>query len=326
MKPLSTLQAALVRSVGSLTSRLTGSLVVLIFHRVTTSRDPLLPTEPDAATFSAQMRLLADNFCVLPLARAVDELKWGRLPARAVCVTFDDGYANNFEVALPILVAHKIPATVFVAPGYLNGGRMFNDTIVEIARRAPVELDLRPEGLGVVRLTDWQARGRVANDLINRLKYLEPEERRDAAESIAARCAIRLPDDLMMTDEQVRLLHRAGVEIGAHTVSHPILTRVRADSARREIAESKTMLEAIVGARVTSFAYPNGRPHSDYDVSHVAFAKECGFDCALSTAWGAAVAGSDLWQIPRIAPWDSAALRYGLRTSLAFAQRHPVRV
>lgn len=63
----------------------------------------MLPSEPDAATFAQQMGLLAQNFVVLPLREGVARLRQGRLPARAVCITFDDGYANNFTVALPIL-------------------------------------------------------------------------------------------------------------------------------------------------------------------------------------------------------------------------------
>src|SRR5882724_6749388 len=91
------------------------SLLVMIFHRVLPAPDAMMPDEPDAASFAAQMDLVAGNFNVLPLREAVTRLRSGTLPPRALSITFDDGYANNYEVALPILAARKLPATVFVA-------------------------------------------------------------------------------------------------------------------------------------------------------------------------------------------------------------------
>jgi peptidoglycan/xylan/chitin deacetylase (PgdA/CDA1 family) len=326
MSSLSGLQSLLVRSLGAVTSGSgnDAALLVLIFHRVLVNRDPLLATEPDSATFAAQMRFLAQNFNVMHLRDAVDRLNDGRLPRRAACVTFDDGYANNCDVALPILTANKIPATVFVAPAFMNGGRMFNDTIIESLRRAPAELDLRSEQLGVLHLRDAQSRIRAIETVITALKHLEPQQRREAAERIGRMCGSRLPDDLMLTDAQLRKVHRAGIEIGAHTSTHPILTRVDSNTARREIEESRSRLEQIISAPVKSFAYPNGRPGRDYDATHVAIVKQCGFDYAVSTAWGAATSVSDRHQIPRIAPWDASTFRYGLRMALAYRQRAPL--
>src|SRR6185312_13216790 len=135
---------------------------ILMFHRVLPQKDPLLASEPDAATFSALMELVTSHFNVLRLSDAMARLRARKLPPRAVCITFDDGYANNHAVALPILRARQVPATVFVASGFLDGGRMFNDTIIESLRRAPASLDLRDIGLGSYRLTDDSTRARVA--------------------------------------------------------------------------------------------------------------------------------------------------------------------
>ncbi len=297
------------------------SLLVLIFHRVLPQPDPLLPAEPDGATFANQMDLLADNFRVLPLREAVSALARGSLPARSLCITFDDGYANNLKVALPILRSRGLPATVFVAPAFLNGGRMFNDTLIEAIRRAPARLDLRSEGLGELDLTHDSQRSDAIDRLLAELKYLEPAERLCRVLDIAACAQAELPTDLMMTDDQVRELHAAGIEIGAHTMTHPILTRIDAAAAAREMRESKARLEEITRAPVLCFAYPNGRPARDYGRGHVELARQSGFVLALSTAWGAATARSDVYQIPRIAPWDTSARRYGLRLAAAYRQR-----
>jgi hypothetical protein len=143
MKTLSPASAALIRALGGLLtpggSR--ASLLVLIFHRVLDRRDPLLQGEPDAHEFATQLDVIRSVCRVLPLDEAVDRLRSGSLPQRSVCITFDDGYANNRTTAAPLLKERGMPATVFVATGYLNGGRMFNDTVIESVRRAGPELD-----------------------------------------------------------------------------------------------------------------------------------------------------------------------------------------
>lgn len=294
------------------------SLLVLIYHRVLAQSDPLLPSEPDAIRFAAQMDLLASLFNVLPLTEAAARLEAGSLPARAACITFDDGYTNNLEVALPILSARKLPATVFVSTGFIGGGRMWNDTLIETVRAAAGELNLASLDLGVYPLPDSAARRAAIDALIGRLKYLEPVQRLHKVNEIAATAGVALPGNLMMSESQIRTLHRAGIEVGAHTVNHPILTRLDDEQSRREILDSKSTLEHIIGEPVTSFAYPNGRPHQDYEARHVGIVKSCGFATAVSTAWGAARHSSDVLQVPRIAPWDRTALRFALRMVKAY--------
>lgn len=322
MNRLSSFQSFLLRNAASALSGRgeRASLLVLIFHRVLAEADPLLPDEPDAAAFAAIADLLADHFKVLPLHEAGARLASGSLPDRALCITFDDGYANNLTLAEPLLSSRRLPATVFVATGYLNGGRMFNDTVIEALRRAGDELDLTDLGLGRFELRDAAARRGAIAAILPQLKYRPFDERRRAADSIAERVGAPLPGDLMMTDEQVHELHRRGIEIGAHTVNHPILAGVAADHARDELIGSKRRLEQITGAPVSTFAYPNGRPGQDYHATHARLAREAGFSLAVSTAWGAATRASDPFQLPRIAPWDRSAVRYGARLLKAFRE------
>jgi peptidoglycan/xylan/chitin deacetylase (PgdA/CDA1 family) len=296
-------------------------LLVLIYHRVLPVSDPILPDEPDTTAFAAQMDLIRQNFRVLPLADAVRQLAGGTLPSRSVCITFDDGYANNCDLALPILEQRSMPATVFVAPGFLSGGRMFNDTVIEAIRRAPVELDLSELGFGRHLLTDSAARVKAIGRILPVLKYLPQAERLERAAAIADRVGAELPADLMMTEDQVRRLHRSGIEIGAHTVNHPILAKADDETARREIFTSKELLEEITGSKITSFAYPNGGPGRDYTARDVDLVRKSGFDLAVSTAWGAALPARDVMQIPRIAPWDRTAFRFGMRMVRAYRER-----
>ncbi len=300
-------------------------LTVLIFHRVLAEPDPLFPGEPDAVRFETQMRWLKNWFNVLPLAEAVERLRTGSLPARAAAITFDDGYADNCTVALPILRRAGLPATFFIATGYLDGGRMWNDTVIDVMRRAKgPDLDLIPLKLGRYPVGTLEDRRHSLGQLLGKLKYLEPGVRERLANEVAVAAHIQPPRDLMLTAGQVRTLAESGMTIGAHTVSHPILSRVDEQQARTEMTQSKQQLEAITGSTVTLFAYPNGKPGTDYTAAHVRLAHEAGFAAAVSTGWGAATKECDIFQIPRFTPWDRTGWRYALR--LARNMHHAVAV
>lgn len=289
-------------------------LSVLIYHRVLRQPDPLFPSEVDAAEFHREMTLVAQMFRVLPLEEAIERLKDGSLPAGAAAVSFDDGYADNAEVALPILQRIGLPATFFVATGFLDGGRMWNDSVIEFIRRLPQAcLDLRSLGFGQYRTGTPSERHLAIKALIGALKYLPPDERLAKIEAIIKSTSVALPDDLMMRSDQVRQLHRGGMGIGAHTVNHPILASIDIHTARREIADGREQLRQLTGAPVTLFAYPNGKPGHDYNNEHVRLVKELGFSGAVSTAWGAAGSRTDPFQIPRFTPWDRNPDRFRLR-------------
>lgn len=291
-----------------------GRLNILIFHRVLPAPDALCPDAIDAARFEAQLRWLRSWFQVLPLADAVQRLAEGRIPARALAITFDDGYADNEEIAAPILSRLGMTATFFVATGFLAGGIMWNDRIIEAVRASPLsELDLRAYGLARYDLSTLAARRHSIGALLDQIKHLEPQCRRQLTDAVVARSRAPRPDALMMQPEQVRSLRRMGMAIGAHTVSHPILTRLPLNEARDEIAGSKQALEQLLDEPVSLFAYPNGVPGHDYGPEHAALVRECGFSCAVSTAWGAASMRSDRFQLPRFTPWDRSRWRYGAR-------------
>lgn len=280
-------------------------LSVLIFHRVLPREDALFPEEMHAARFDRLLSFLKHHWNVMPLGRAIQCLKSAKLPSASLSITFDDGYSDNSTVALPILKRHGMSATFFVATGFLDGGRMWNDTVIESVRRArSPTLDFDDLGLGRYALDAPGSRRRAIDSLLGELKYRPVEERGRLTEAIAARVDIALPDDLMLTTGQVRGLRDAGMEIGAHTVNHPILSKLPAEVARREIADSKACLEAILHDRVSLFAYPNGKPDQDYLPEHVQLVKEAGFDVAVSTRWGACDRHVDAYQVPRFTPWN----------------------
>jgi peptidoglycan/xylan/chitin deacetylase (PgdA/CDA1 family) len=300
-----------------------GRLLVLIYHRVHPQASVDFPARIDAARFGAQMALIRRHCHPVALADAVSALREGSLPPRAVAVTFDDGYADNAEVALPILLRHGVPATFFVASGFLDGGRMWNDSVAESIRRAPAgTLDLRDLQLGSHQLTSQVQRSRVANQIVASIKRLPQPERQARVDALCERIGVALPDDLMMTSAQVRNLAQAGMEVGAHTVSHPILRTLDDQTARQEIQGNRAALERIIGTAVRSFAYPNGKLGDDYTERDRDLVESLGFDYALSTQRGVATGESDRFQLPRFTPWDVSPERWLARLLLEY--RRPV--
>lgn len=294
-----------------------GRLNILIFHRVRAHRDPLFPGEPDRDDFDRLMGLVAENFHCIGLPEAVARLSAGRpLPPRAVAISFDDGYADNRTEAVPVLQAHGLTASFFVASGFLDGGWMWNDGVIDVVRRS--ERPLATAGIGEIcadslALDSLASRRDAIRQLIGAIKHLDPARRLQIVQALQQRMGLQPPQGLMMTTEQLRGLRRGGMGIGAHTVNHPILARLADDAARREIAAGRDRLQDLLQERVPLFAYPNGQPASDYSTASVRLVQEAGFDAAFSTAWGAAAVGADVFQLPRFTPWDRTRTRFGLR-------------
>lgn len=298
-----------------------GQLSILIFHRVLAEPDPLFPEETDIRRFEEVMRWIKNWFNVLPLIEAVARLKRGLLPMRAAAITFDDGYADNLTYAAPILQKHNLHATFFIATGFLNGERMWNDTIIESIRGSTVPvIDCTFLGQSLIPIETVFHKRAALERLIPAIKHLPGGRRTDAVARIAESCQAMLPNDLMLTCDQVYTLHHIGMGIGAHTVNHPILTKMNDSAAKREIGDSRDFLEGLLGERISLFAYPNGRLGGDYTQIHAEIVQSLGFDAAVTTNWGASNMASDPYQLPRFTPWDRNAWRYGLRLLMNLRQ------
>lgn len=291
-------------------------LSILIYHRVLPRIDEYSLGTVDACTFEIQMATLAEHFNVLPLDEALERLKSNSLPSRAACVTFDDGYADNSEIALPILRKYNIRATFFIATGYLDGGIMWNDIVIETIRRCKyTELNLQELNLQGNRYSNFdlsQINNRLdtISQLLSLLKYKAPTEREKLVKEIANIAEVILPTNLMMTCNQVRNLYDNGMLVGGHTVAHPILAQESDKMAEQEIREGKLMLEELLHVPVDMFAYPNGKAGVDYEYKHVKMVKDIGFKLAVSTNWGVSNRQSDIFQLPRFSPWDSTPKKF----------------
>ena len=288
-----------------------GRLSAFIFHRVLAAPDPLLPSEPHAELFDRMLGWIGSQFNVLPPLEACERLYANSLPARAAIITFDDGYRDNHDVALPLLQKHRMGAAFFVATGYLNGGTMFNDRVIEAVRGArAAAVDVGWLGLGRLPLTDDAQRRAAIDRLLKVVKYLSPPERLVQVQRIEEACQAGTAKELMMSDAQVLACHRAGIELGGHTRNHPILRALPDTQAHQEIISGRDDLRALTGQAPALFAYPNGKLGGDFDDRHRAMVEAAGFRFGLTTEPGTTGTGDDRFLMRRHTPWARKAWRF----------------
>jgi len=297
-------------------------LLVFMFHRVLAEADPLLPAEPDSAQFDWMMQFISKSFNILPFGQAVSLLYSGKLPAASACITFDDGYQDNFSVALPILQRYGISGTFFIATAFLNGGRMWNDDIIEAIRASPdSSANWSDLGLGEYKISNRQEKLIAIDSVLGKLKYFPHASRQTIAREISRRAGVPEKSLLMMSDDNVRSVHAAGMEIGGHTHSHPILSELNDSEAFSEIKQGKFELERILSDEIHVFAYPNGNPKRDLDSRHQEMLREAGFDSAATTEKGLGRNFNNRFMMPRFTPWDRTPTKFAIRSALALAGR-----
>jgi hypothetical protein len=186
---------------------------------------------------------------------------------------------------------------------FIDGGRMFCDTAIEVARRLPAgEVDLTGFGLGRRPVGSVASRLAVADALNDAVKYQPTEARAALCERMESLVAEPLPTNIMMTGEQVTRIAREGVAIGGHTVNHPNLAGLDEATARREIERNRDDIVALTGRRPRSFAYPFGKPITNYTAETMALVRDAGYSSAVSMSWGVATVDAQRYQLPRFGP------------------------
>lgn len=285
------------------------------------------------ARFAAQMAWLAEHrIAVLPLVEAVAALRAGWLTRPTVAITFDDGYRNNLTVALPVLARHRFPATIFLATDLVGGDRALWPSRLNRALAATSRTELAWRGT-TVSLTGGPARAAAHRRLQEAVKAAAGDAPGAAVTEIEA--ALGVPVDPPVPPDAPHAMLGAAeiaeaaagelVEFGAHTKSHPLLSRL--DDARllREIDGSLDAVAALTGRPCRSFAYPNGR-RADFDDRAVRRLAERGVAAAVTTVPGENRRAADplrlrRWGIgPDASPIRFAAATYGVPLEAAAAR------
>lgn len=267
----------------------TGKLQILSFHRVAPEEDEFISPMP-LEIFERQMQFLAKNCNVIELEQAAEGFEYGDLPDNAVVITFDDGYRDNYLHALPVLSSLSLPATVFLVTGVIGTGKLIWHDRVFRAFNLTGCVSLREFGAGNANLTlnGKSQRDEAQESTLRYLKSLDVDRRNAEIEVLLGRLEVDDTDDtagLMLNWNEVREMHRAGISFGAHTVSHPVLSRIADEFARSEIRDSKQAIERELQCTVRAFAYPNGS-RMDFTAATKRILRESGFRCALTTIFG----------------------------------------
>ena len=303
----------------------TGRVPILTYHRVFKEKDSLIPWDLDEAEFRRQMKFVSTVCEPMTVSSAAALLQRRELPRRAVCVTFDDGYADNHDVAMPVLRDLGIPATFYVATGYLNGGVMWNDKVIVAVRNISLgSHTVAP--LPQFELASEDDRGQLAYELVLSIRYLPQDERNGIADALLEYSGAdqSATSSIMMTDEKIRNLANNRMEVGAHTVSHPILAKLEDDQAELEINASKKYLEQITQSDVQSFAFPNGRFGLDLTERDIKLVEAAGFRSAVTTDWGVATGRSNVLALPRLGLYgnNDAKLLFRLMRAYTTQDKH----
>jgi peptidoglycan/xylan/chitin deacetylase (PgdA/CDA1 family) len=275
--------------------------LILTYHRFSETEDE---TSTSAAAFDQQLAYLTAHYRLIPLSSLIEQLNGKGAPPGTAAITIDDGYRDSYEIAFPLLRHYGVPATVYVVTEFTEGriwlwtDKMRYLTSRAVSQEATTTIDGAP-----VRIALWDKRSRMAaaERLNTALKRLDDQAKEEAIVRVAATLGASLPetppDEYAAIDwRQAREMDANGVEIGSHTVTHPILTRIDDRRLEWELKESRARLEARLKRRIEHFCYPNG----DYDERVRSAVAQAGYDSAVTTVSGLNDAGEDRLSLRRI--------------------------
>jgi peptidoglycan/xylan/chitin deacetylase (PgdA/CDA1 family) len=296
--------------------------VILSYHRI--AQEPFDPWGLSVSPehFNEHLTWITRNRTVLRLVDFAELHRSGALPPGAVAITFDDGYACNGIVAAPLLDSFRTPATCFLSTGFLSGSQFFWwDELQEIIlAHEGTSLNINGEEvlLGERRPGDrhwspWapahsprqrayeQVQAQLARGPYAELEAAMAELRRQTT-SVGVEAPLKRP----MTASEIRIAARAGMEFGAHGVTHPWLPQLEFSEQRREIVESAEQCQQLSGSPALTFAYPFGM----YDARSELAVEEAGFRCACTTGDRAVSRRSRQFALPRlqVGNWSAATL------------------
>jgi peptidoglycan/xylan/chitin deacetylase (PgdA/CDA1 family) len=288
------------------TVRPSAQLAILRYHAVCGDEGhnyaaPGICVSPTA--FEQQVAYLAARYRVLPLPDAVEYLKSGKtLPANAVAITFDDGYADNLEAART-LHRHGLNATFYITAGCLKGDAPFwPSEIRQLVSRLVIpviELQAGPVRMSIPCSTVDERRSAVRT-LGQLFKSNTIPIREQLRDQLRAAAGGGDTTSYMLTWDEVREMHRLGMTIGAHTVTHPNLPSAGPADANAEITGSRTRLERELDARVTMFSYPNGGAERYMTPEVAGLVRDAGFEAATTSRNAFARRDSDPFALERV--------------------------
>jgi peptidoglycan/xylan/chitin deacetylase (PgdA/CDA1 family) len=292
-----------------LQARIFGGALIVGYHRISSSPGILDQGCVSPENFAEHLHELRKYMHPIHLSKLVQHLKDGSLPDRAVAVTFDDGYADSWYTAKPLLEKYEIPATVFICTGYM-GKEFWWDEMARLVTSSQTDLSRLHLQAGGKQF-EWHKatvspeaeqpalREEFCRALYQFLAPLDAEDQKQAMGLIRGWSEVSSPGisapRALSEDELLRLVEGDLIEIGAHTRHHPMLPQLPFERQKEEIQSSKRDLEALLSEKIAGFSYPNGR--ATVDVKRLV--RELGFAYACTSLHDVVRPGSDLYELTR---------------------------
>lgn len=285
-------------------------IVIFVYHRIVENLDSEvnanLTVNHLLKNFRQEMKFLKEWFNIVTLDEAVQNIRRKISPNKpSVVITFDDGFEDNYRLAFPVLKELNIPATIFLTSGLIGTDKLpWVDKIGEsIFFTREKQLILNSFSMNTVfNLGSVQDKRNSCEKITIQLKELDYFERMRIAEEIIQKAGNRQTQKRMLNWQEVREMSENNIDFGAHTMTHPILSKMPLDSAKTEINDSKTTIEGKAGIAVKHFAFPNGRKE-DFNDELKHYCEEIGFKSVATTIYGNnRIDAADVFALKRLSP------------------------
>lgn len=287
---------------------------IIQYHRIDEPNNypwSLSPTR--IKDFDEEIKYLSQKYTIISLDKLtqyIHEKKY--FPPKTAVITLDDGYKDHYLNAYPLLKKYNIPATIFLTTGRMYSGDLFwSDKVAYAIWNSPYEA-LKLKELGTFPLRSTLQRKNTISIIKENIRVMPNEKKNLIIEKLMRLLSVDIPLELtrkfLLNWDEAREMSRNKITFGAHTVTHPKLSTLTLDEAKREIVESKKKIEEELNVAVTTFAYPLGRPN-DFNDDIMKIVKNSGFTCAVTSYPANMVEiGMNIYKLPRISPGANAKI------------------
>jgi len=306
--------------------------VALIYHRFSEDMSTQINPEPTVThpikEFEEEIKFITKHFRVFDMNAFVKTLGAEEgFDTPTVTITVDDGARDNYTLMYPILRKYKIPAIIYINTDFLGTNNMIwvDELGVILKDTKKTELILNGTLNKHLNLQNLEAKRISYDDLTQRMKDLEKSDRLACLDEIRDKLgAVKLPKPFMLDWEQVKEMSQNGIDFGAHTCSHPILSRMSNEDAQAEIKQCKETIEEKLGIPCRHFAYPNGRPQ-DFTEKLRGYCKEIGFESICTAEYGNNYDEDSIWEIRRMGSFlPVSVFAVNLVRCLLMKKREPI--
>jgi peptidoglycan/xylan/chitin deacetylase (PgdA/CDA1 family) len=286
---------------------------IFVYHRVGPQLHDWLYRPVNEHVFERQIQWLKSTHSIISLEELADSIRERKQPGGNIAViTFDDGYKDNYLHAFPILKKYQVPATIFLTTGCIDQRKLlWSDALDHIVLTTGAEA-IEHEMLGTIPIKSRKEKSSALFEIKqNVMKKITNTQKLRLLEDLERELAVEIPehlgDDIMLSWDEVRTMREGGISFGGHTVTHPILSNTTIKEAAYEIGQSKRRIEEELGERITTFAYPNGKP-ADFNADTINLLKQNNYTCAVTSLPTKITRNSNLLELGRITTTNNYSL------------------